>query len=67
VADPMLCHRGWTVAHLEPKSMTWSLVAYAEPNPFFNGTSTGLIAGDELWLGSFQSDRIAIRKLPGGR
>jgi hypothetical protein len=67
VADPMLCHRGWTVAHLEPKSMTWSLVAYAEPNPFFNGTSTGLIVGDELWLGSFQSDRIAIRKLPGGR
>jgi len=63
-ADPMLCHRGWTVAHLDPQTMTWSLVAYAEPNPFFNGTSTGLIVGNELWLGSFQSDRIAIRRLP---
>jgi sugar lactone lactonase YvrE len=66
VADPMLCHRGWTVAHLDPKSMAWSLVAYGEPNPSFNGTSTGLIAGAELWLGSFQADRIAIRKLPRG-
>jgi hypothetical protein len=63
-ADPMLCHRGYTVARLDPKAMTWSIVAYAEPNPFFNGASTGLVKGDELWLGSFQSDRIAIRKLP---
>ena len=36
-ADPMLCHRGYTVAHLDPKTMTWSVVAYAEPNPSFNG------------------------------
>ena len=64
-ADPMLCHRGYTVAHLEPKSMTWSVVAYAEPNPSFNGASTGLIIGENLWLGSFQSDRIAVRRLPG--
>jgi hypothetical protein len=64
-ADPMLCHRGYTVAHLDPRSMTWSIVAYAEPNPAFNGASTGLIIGDRLWIGSFQSDRIAIRNLPG--
>lgn len=64
-ADPMMCHRGYTVAHLDPTSMTWSIVAYAEPNPAFNGASTGLVLGDELWIGSYQSDRIAIRKLPG--
>jgi hypothetical protein len=64
-ADPMLCHRGYTVAHLDPKTMTWSIVAYAEPNRAFNGASTGLILGNELWLGSFQADRIAIRPLPG--
>jgi hypothetical protein len=63
-ADPMLCHRGYTVAHFDPRAMTWSIVAYAEPNPSFNGASTGLIVGPELWLGSFQSDRIAIRALP---
>jgi hypothetical protein len=64
-ADMMLCHRGYTVAHLDPQKMTWSIVAYSEPNPSFNGASTGLILGNELWLGSFQSDRIAIRPLPG--
>jgi hypothetical protein len=60
-ADLMLCHRGYTVARLDPAKMTWSIVAYAEPNPSFSGTSTGLIIGNDLWLGSFQSDRIAIR------
>lgn len=63
-ADPMLCHRGYTVAHLDPKTMRWSIVAYAEPNPYFNGASTALVIGDQLWLGSFQSDRIAWRQLP---
>jgi hypothetical protein len=64
-ADPMLCHRGYTVARLDPKRLTWSIVDYSEPNPVFNGASTGLVLGDELWVGSYQSDRIAIRKLPG--
>jgi hypothetical protein len=63
-ADPMLCHRGYTVARLDPKSLSWRLVAYSEPNPAFNGASTGLVVGDELWIGSYQADRIAIRKLP---
>jgi hypothetical protein len=63
-ADPMLCHRGYTVARLDPKTMTWNLVLRSEPNPAFNGASTGLIVGDELWMGSYQADRIAIRKLP---
>ena len=63
-ADPMLCHRGYTVSRLDPKSMTWSLVAHSGPNPAFNGASTGLVVGDELWIGSYQSDRIAVRKLP---
>jgi hypothetical protein len=64
-ADPMLCHRGYTVARLDPKAMTWSIVDSAEPNPAFNGASIGVVVGDELWVGSYQSDRIAIRKLPG--
>jgi hypothetical protein len=63
-ADPMLCHRGYTVARLDPQSMAWSLVLHSEPNPAFNGASTGLVIGDELWIGSYQADRIAIRKLP---
>jgi hypothetical protein len=63
-ADPMLCHRGYTVARLNPKSLTWRVVDYSGPNSAFNGASTGLVVGDELWIGSYQADRIAIRRLP---
>jgi len=60
VADPMLCHRGWIVGALDRAGRRIATVASGEPQPQFNGLSTALIAGDELWLGSFQSDRLAI-------
>jgi hypothetical protein len=64
-ADPMLCHRGYTVARLNPKTMVYSVVAYAEPNPAFSGVSAAAVVGENLWLASFQSDRVAVRRLPG--
>ena len=63
-ADPMRCHRGYTVAALDPISMEFRIVAYAEPDPSFNGVSAARIVGDELWLGSYQADRLAVRPLP---
>ena len=63
-ADDMRCHRGYTVAQLDPQSMNFSSVAYAEPDPDFNGVSAAAIVADELWLASYQSDRVAWRKLP---
>lgn len=64
-ADTMRCHRGYTVAELDPTSMEFRVVAYSEPDPSFNGVSVARIVGDELWLGSYQADRIAYRLLPG--
>ena len=63
-ADDMRCHRGYTVAQLDPRSMEFSIVAYAEPDPDFNGVSAATIVGTELWLASYQSDRIAWRSAP---
>jgi hypothetical protein len=63
-ADGMLCHRGYVVAQLEPKSMAYSVIAYAEPDPVFNGVSGAVLIGNELWLSSYQTDRIAHRTLP---
>ena len=63
-ADEMRCHRGYTVAQLDPHSMGFSTVAYAEPHPDFNGVSAASIVGNELWLASYQADRIAWRKAP---
>jgi hypothetical protein len=64
-ADDMRCHRGYVVAELHPAQLEFTIVAYAGPNPAFNGVSAARIIGDELWLGAYQGDRIAIRPLPG--
>jgi len=63
-ADEMRCHRGYTVAQLDPRSMEFTVVAYAEPDPDFNGVSAAAVFAGELWLASYQSDRVAWRKLP---
>jgi len=63
VADDMRCHRGYVVAQLEPKSMAYRVIAYAEPDPIFNGVSGAVLIGNELWLSSYQADRIAHRTL----
>lgn len=64
-ADPMLCHRGYVVAAVDPQTLHFTVLAYAEPNPAFNGVTTGLLMGGRLWLGSYQADRVAYRTLPG--
>lgn len=60
VADPMLCHRGWVVGEVDLARRRIATVAYGRPQPGFNGLSSAAIAGGELWLGSFQADRLAI-------
>jgi hypothetical protein len=63
-ADDMRCHRGYVVAEVEPRTLELSVVAYAEPDPAFNGVSAARIVDEQLWLAAYQGDRIAIRALP---
>ena len=63
-ADTMLCHRGTVVAELDPATMEFHIVAYAPPDPVFNGASTALLIGNQLWVGSYQSNCVAYRSLP---
>jgi len=67
VADGMRCPRGYRVAELDPENMSLTMVDYGEPNPVFNGVSSAVIVGDEIWLGSYQADRLAYRPLPALR
>lgn len=62
VADPMLCHRGWIVGELDRSARRISTVAYGRPEADFNGLSAAAIANGELWLGSFQSNRLAVAR-----
>jgi hypothetical protein len=64
VADPMLCHRGWTVGELDLQRRTITKLAAGPPQPGFNGLSAAAIVGNTLWLGSFQDSRLAITALP---
>jgi len=66
-ADEMRCHRGYTVAQFDPQSMGFSVVAYAGPDPDFNGVSAASVVDGELWLASYQADRIAWRTAPAQR
>jgi hypothetical protein len=63
-ADDMRCHRGYVVASIDPRTLGFTVLAFAEPNPEFNGVSTAVIVADDLWLGSYQADRVAHRALP---
>lgn len=65
VADSMRCHRGYVAAQLDPRTLKFSILAYGEPNPAYNGVTTAVVVGEDLWLGSYQSDRLAFRLLPG--
>jgi hypothetical protein len=60
----MTCHRGYVAALLDPSTRSWSVAAYGEPSASFNGVSSALVVGEELWLGSYQADRVAVRSLP---
>ena len=66
VDNPVLtsCHRGFMIAQLDPKTMAWTILAYAEPNPAISVVATGVIMGDTLWIGAAAADAIAYRPLP---
>ena len=66
VDNPVLtaCHRGYVVAQLEPKTLTWTVLAYAMPNPNIAVVSTGVLVDDTLWIGAANSEGIGYQPLP---
>ncbi len=63
VADRMLCHRGYVVAALDPVSLRWTVLARGDANEKHNGVSSAVFYKRDLWLGSYQADRLAWRRL----
>lgn len=64
-ADKMLCHRGYVVAAVDAARGNVTTLARGDAEPAFNGVSSAAVVGGELWLGSYQADRLAYRPLPG--
>jgi SMP-30/gluconolaconase/LRE-like protein len=57
------CPRGYIAATIDPKTMAVTEIARGPATPAFTGTAIAMRAGDELWLGSFNADRLAYRLL----
>lgn len=57
------CSRGYVAATIDPRTMAVTEIARGPANPAFTGTAIAMRVGDELWLGSFNADRIAYRSL----
>ena len=57
------CPRGYIAATIDPKTMAVSVLARGPATPAFTGTAIAMRAGDDLWLGSFNADRLAYRSL----
>jgi hypothetical protein len=62
--EGLRCPRGYVVVSIEPRLMAVRQVARGAATPSFTGTAVGVRAGDEVWLGSFNADRVAYRALP---
>lgn len=52
---------------LDPATMDWRVVAYAEPNSSFDGVVTAVPVEYTFWLSSYDTDPIAWRPLPGSQ
>ena len=57
------CLRGFEVLTLDPTTLKTQLVIRTKPDPNFNGWSTGLQIGNELWIPCTRCDRIGYVSL----
>jgi hypothetical protein len=61
--EGIMCSRGYIAAAIDPKTMAVTEVARGPATPAFTGTAMAVQVGSDLWLGSFNADRIAYRQL----
>jgi hypothetical protein len=57
------CSRGYIAATIDPKTMAVAELARGPATPSFTGTAMAMLVGGDLWLGSFNADRLAYRPL----
>jgi hypothetical protein len=52
------CATGWSVAVIDPSTLQATRVAGADQNAALQGASTALPVGNEIWIGTYNGDRI---------
>jgi hypothetical protein len=69
VADPSCvagtpCPRGFVAQAVDPKTLVVSDVARYPATPPYSGTATAILVDGEIWLSSYNGDRVAYGPLP---
>lgn len=54
------------MGELDASARRIATFAYGTPREHFNGLSAAALVGKELWLGSFQSERLGFTERPQG-
>jgi hypothetical protein len=62
-ADGIRCSRGYIADAIDPKTLAVTEIGRGPATPAFTGTAIAIPIGSELWLGSFNADRVAYRPL----
>jgi hypothetical protein len=60
--EDIQCPRGWIADAIDPKTMAISELARGRAAPPYTGTATAMPVGQDLWLSSFNVDRVAYRR-----
>lgn len=61
--EDIQCPRGWVVDAIDPKTMAITEIARGPRAAPYTGTATAIPVGGNLWLSSFNVDRVAYRAL----
>jgi hypothetical protein len=61
--EDIQCPRGWVVDAIDPKTMAVTEIARGPRAVPYTGTATAIPVGGNLWLSSFNVDRVAYRAL----
>jgi hypothetical protein len=61
--EDIQCPRGWIADAIDPKTMAITEIGRGPAAPPYKGTATAMPVGDNLWLSSFNADRVAYRPL----
>jgi len=58
------CVAGWWVAHLDPQTMALKVLLHVPATPSFGDATSALKVGNQLWVGTYMGDRVAIVPAP---
>jgi hypothetical protein len=58
------CVAGWWVAHLNPETMKVRVLLHMPATDEYGDATSALRVGDELWIGTYWGDRVAIVPKP---